>query len=246
MVLLVQPRIQLAFWAVSTHCQVMLSFLLTDTHKSFLAVLLSIHYLPSLYLCLKLPLPTCRTLHLALLNFMRFTWTHFSSLSRSLWMAFLKQNQTKMTMKQLKLRYQYTFTLILLTGVLLYCSLIWSLNILLSSRYDFDILSKLSLEVSALISVVLRLFGIYLQIILCLLVLHFPFTASLLLKSELQLHKMLLAVYFSFLSFPGYVVPTNVTHSAGGTGEDRSWTSSCEVLSLEYIAALKSIYFVKQ
>ncbi|KAK4825071.1 hypothetical protein QYF61_023075, partial [Mycteria americana] len=30
----------------------------------------------------------CRTLPLALLDLMRFTWAHFSSLSRSLWMAF--------------------------------------------------------------------------------------------------------------------------------------------------------------
>jgi len=31
----------------------------------------------------------CRTLRLALLNLMRFTWTHVSSLSRSLWVASL-------------------------------------------------------------------------------------------------------------------------------------------------------------
>ncbi|CAN0071273.1 unnamed protein product, partial [Bubo scandiacus] len=31
--------------------------------------------------------PMCRTLHLALLNFMRFAQAHLSSLSRPLWMA---------------------------------------------------------------------------------------------------------------------------------------------------------------
>ena len=33
--------------------------------------------------------PMYRTLHLTFLNFMRFTWAHLSSLSRSLWMASL-------------------------------------------------------------------------------------------------------------------------------------------------------------
>ncbi|KAK4831169.1 hypothetical protein QYF61_015639 [Mycteria americana] len=87
MLLLMQPRIRLAFWAAHAHYQVMLSFSSTNTPKSFSSGLLSIHSLPSLYLCLGLPRPMCRTLHLALLNFMRFTWSHSSSLSRSLWMA---------------------------------------------------------------------------------------------------------------------------------------------------------------
>ncbi|KAK4815290.1 hypothetical protein QYF61_026195 [Mycteria americana] len=55
--------------------------------QSFSSGLLSIHSPPSLYLCLALPQPMCRTLHLALLKLMRFTWAHLSSLSRSLWMA---------------------------------------------------------------------------------------------------------------------------------------------------------------
>ena len=87
--LLMQPRIQLAFWDLNTHCQVLLSFSLANTPKSFLVGLLSIHSPPSLHLFLVLPWPMCWTLHLALLNFMRFTQAHLSSLSRSLWVASL-------------------------------------------------------------------------------------------------------------------------------------------------------------
>ncbi|KAK4829642.1 hypothetical protein QYF61_005935 [Mycteria americana] len=50
-----QPRIRLAFWAASAHCQVMLSFSSTNTPKSFSSGLPSIPSLPSLYLCLGLP-----------------------------------------------------------------------------------------------------------------------------------------------------------------------------------------------
>jgi len=63
----------LAFWAASTYCRVMLSFSSTSTPNSFFLGMLSIHSLPSLYLCLDFPRPMYRTLHLALLNFMRFT-----------------------------------------------------------------------------------------------------------------------------------------------------------------------------
>ena len=63
--LLMQPRIWLAFWAVSTHCWVMMSFSSTSTPKSFSSRLLSIHSPLSLHLCLGLPWPMCRTLHLA-------------------------------------------------------------------------------------------------------------------------------------------------------------------------------------
>ncbi|KAK4829612.1 hypothetical protein QYF61_005739 [Mycteria americana] len=68
----------LAFWAASSHCRIMLSFSSTNTPKSFSSGLLSIHSLPSLHLCLGLPRPMCRTLHLALLNFMRFAGAHLS------------------------------------------------------------------------------------------------------------------------------------------------------------------------
>jgi len=80
-----QPRVRLAFLAASAHCQLMLSFLSTSTAKSFSSGLLSIHSLPSLYLCLGLPQPMCLTLHVTMLNFMRFARAHLSSLSRSLW-----------------------------------------------------------------------------------------------------------------------------------------------------------------
>ena len=85
---LMQPRVRLAFWTVSTHCWLMSSFSSTGTHKSFLAELLSITLAPSLYWYLGLPWPMCRTLHLILLNLMRFTQAHFLSLSKSLWMVF--------------------------------------------------------------------------------------------------------------------------------------------------------------
>lgn len=49
--------------------------------------LLSIHLSPSLYCCWGLPQPRWWTLHLDLLNIMRFTWDHSSSLSTSLWMV---------------------------------------------------------------------------------------------------------------------------------------------------------------
>jgi len=89
MLFLMQPRIQLAFWAASTHCLVTLSFSSTSTPKSFSSGLLSIPSSPSLYCYQRLLQPRCRTLLLALLNLMRFTRAHLSSLSRSLWMASL-------------------------------------------------------------------------------------------------------------------------------------------------------------
>uniref|UniRef100_A0A8D0FDG9 ABC-type glutathione-S-conjugate transporter n=1 Tax=Strix occidentalis caurina TaxID=311401 RepID=A0A8D0FDG9_STROC len=50
--LLMQPRTWLAFWAVSTHCWLIVSFPSTNTPKSSSAGMLSIHSLPSLYLCM--------------------------------------------------------------------------------------------------------------------------------------------------------------------------------------------------
>jgi len=57
MLFLMQPRIQLAFWAVSSDCWVMLSFLSAKTPESFSSGLLSIHSLPR-YICSWIP-PTC-------------------------------------------------------------------------------------------------------------------------------------------------------------------------------------------
>ena len=79
MLLLMQPRTQLAFWAVSAHCWVMLSFLSTNTPKSFSARLLYTPSSPSLYWWQVLPQPSCRTMNLALLNLMVFTQAHFWS-----------------------------------------------------------------------------------------------------------------------------------------------------------------------
>ena len=85
--LLMQPRTRLALRAASAHCQLMSSLSSISTPKSLSAELLSIPSSPSLYWYRGLPRPRCRTLYLALLNLMRFTQAHLSSLSRSLWMA---------------------------------------------------------------------------------------------------------------------------------------------------------------
>ena len=52
--LLVQPKTQLAFWVASAHWQLMLS-LSTNTPKSFFSELTSTYSLSRLYLCLELP-----------------------------------------------------------------------------------------------------------------------------------------------------------------------------------------------
>ena len=77
-------------WTASMRCWLMSNFLPTSIPKSFLVGLLSIHSLPSLYWYWGLPWPRCRTLHLALLTFMRFTLAQSSSLSGSRWMATLR------------------------------------------------------------------------------------------------------------------------------------------------------------
>ena len=82
-------EIQVAFWAVSVHRWCMYNFSYTSTSKPFFTWLLSVHSLPSLYGCLRLPWPRLSILHLALLNFMRFAWANLSNLSRTLWMASL-------------------------------------------------------------------------------------------------------------------------------------------------------------
>jgi len=57
--LLMKPRIRLAFWAASAHCRLMLSFSSTSTPKSFSSGLLSSHSSPSLYLCFRSHLEYC-------------------------------------------------------------------------------------------------------------------------------------------------------------------------------------------
>jgi len=63
--LLIQPRVRLAFWAESA--LFILSFSSTDTPKSF-SRMPSMHSLTSLYQCLELPQSKCGTLYLTLLN----------------------------------------------------------------------------------------------------------------------------------------------------------------------------------
>jgi len=83
--LLMQPRILLAFHSARA---LMSSFLSIRTPKSFSTELLSVNFSPSLYLYLGFSRPKC-TLHIALLNLIRFSCAHFSSASRSLWMVSL-------------------------------------------------------------------------------------------------------------------------------------------------------------
>lgn len=86
MLLLVLPRVWLAFWAMRAHCWFMSSFLSTGTFKTFSTVLLYMTS-PSLYSCLGLSSSRYRTLQL--LNLMRFSWAHFLRLSRSPWLESL-------------------------------------------------------------------------------------------------------------------------------------------------------------
>lgn len=77
--LLMQLKSRLSFWAENTHCQFMSSFSSTNTSQSFSSGLLSIYSSPSLYACLGSLLPRCRTFHSDLLNCMLFAQAHFSA-----------------------------------------------------------------------------------------------------------------------------------------------------------------------
>lgn len=63
--LVIKPKMQLAFWAVSAHCWLVSSFSSTRTLKSFFSVLFSIQSSFSLCWNWKLPWLKCRTLLLA-------------------------------------------------------------------------------------------------------------------------------------------------------------------------------------
>jgi len=76
-------------WGHRAHWWLTSSFLPSSTSKSFQAGLLSVSSPPSLYTYLGFPWPKCNTLYLVLLKLIRLTWTHFSSLFRSLRMALL-------------------------------------------------------------------------------------------------------------------------------------------------------------
>jgi len=87
---LMQPRKLLAFRPVRTHCWFTFNFSSIRTLKSFSIGLLSMSSSPILQKCLGLPRPKHNILHMALLHLIRFIWAHIPSLSRSLWMAFLR------------------------------------------------------------------------------------------------------------------------------------------------------------
>jgi len=59
MLLTMQPRVRVAFWAASAHCRLLLSFPPTSTPKSFSSGLLWSHSPPSLCLCLGLHTYVC-------------------------------------------------------------------------------------------------------------------------------------------------------------------------------------------
>ena len=78
-------RMPLVFLAARAHCWLMVNLSSTRTPRSLSAEMLSSRSTPSLYWCMGLFLPTCRTLHLPLLNLIRFQSAELSSLSRSRW-----------------------------------------------------------------------------------------------------------------------------------------------------------------
>ena len=75
------PRIPLAFLADRAHCWLMVNLSSTRTPRPLSAELFSSRSTPSLYWCMGLFLPRCRTLLLPLLNLIRITRTF-------LWMCF--------------------------------------------------------------------------------------------------------------------------------------------------------------
>lgn len=86
---LLQPLVQLAFWATCAHCRLMFCFSSTGILKSFSARVLPVSYSTSLHTYLGLPWHRCSTLHLALLNLIWFIWAYILSLSISLCVASL-------------------------------------------------------------------------------------------------------------------------------------------------------------
>ena len=81
------PRMPLAFLTARAHCWLINNLSSTRTPKSLSTELLSSRSAPSLYWCMRLFLPRCRTLHLPFLNFIRFLSAQLSSVSRCRWMA---------------------------------------------------------------------------------------------------------------------------------------------------------------
>ena len=75
---LMQPRRLLAAFVVGAHCCLMVSLLSIRTFQGLLSSLSAL----SVYWCLDLFLPRCRTLHFPLYSCMKFLSAHFSSLFR--------------------------------------------------------------------------------------------------------------------------------------------------------------------
>ena len=69
---LMQPRMLLALLAARMHYWLVFNLVSTRTRRSIFTKLLSSLSSPSMYWCLGLFLPRCRTVHFPLLNFMRF------------------------------------------------------------------------------------------------------------------------------------------------------------------------------
>lgn len=85
-----EPRETYRAQDTRAHCQLMLSFKSTNQHPYVLLLRDALNLFSAQpVFVFGLPQPRCRTLHLPLLNLMRFTQAHLSSLSRSIWMESL-------------------------------------------------------------------------------------------------------------------------------------------------------------
>ena len=81
--LLMEASSLFAYFAAAAHCSLILSLLCTRTPRSLLTQLLPSQVDPSLRYTPGLCSLRCKTLHLSLLNFIKFLLTHSSSLSMS-------------------------------------------------------------------------------------------------------------------------------------------------------------------
>ena len=88
--LVIQPKILLAFWAAKAWCWLMSSFLSIKTPAKVLLCRAALsEFSQSVLSHLGLLQSKNNLFYSNLLNFISFLWAHFSSLSRSLWMASL-------------------------------------------------------------------------------------------------------------------------------------------------------------
>ena len=98
--------LQLTFSGCKSTLVVHVQPFITWTSRSFFSGLLSMSSSPGLYFYLRLSQLKCNTLHLVLFNLIPFTWTYFSSLSRSLSMASLPSVvSTTLTIQLIPLAY---------------------------------------------------------------------------------------------------------------------------------------------